>query len=80
MKLMKRTIEEYLVGDEVDVFPDGDSLCSEEFTGRITSIDLENDIITVKDLDDDVWDMSPHEIQPTHNHDDEEDYSKLIAY
>lgn len=67
------TIDQYEIGDEVDVFPRPNDIF-EEFTGRIVNIDLENDNITVVDQDDDHFDVDAKQIKLAYNEDTEEVY------
>ena len=70
---MKMTIDQYEIGDEVDVFPHPNDIF-EEFTGRIVDIDLENDNITVVDQEDDHYDVDAKQIKLAYSEDTEEVY------
>lgn len=62
--------EDCEINKQVDVFPyEDDEFC--EFTGKIVDIDEENNLISVKDQDDDVFQVSPKQIRLTYNEDDD---------
>ena len=63
---MKMNIEEYKIGDIVDVFPLKND-CFDEFTGRITSINIDQDLIIVTDQDDESYGVYAKQIQLTYN-------------
>ena len=70
---MRMTIDQYEIGDEVDVFPRA-SDTFEEFTGRIVELDLENDIITVVDENDEYHDVIVKQIKLAYSEETEEVY------
>lgn len=56
------------VNQQVDVFPyDTDDFY--EFTGRIVHIDEDKNLISVRDQEDDVFQVSPRQIRLTYNED-----------
>jgi hypothetical protein len=62
---MRLTIDEYQINDEVDVFP-RKSDTFDEFTGVITEIDYDEDIIYVKDEYDDIHKVDAAQIRLTY--------------
>lgn len=69
---MRRTIEEYEIGDQVDVFPtDRDPF--DEFTGLILKINTVNDTVIVVDDCQEHWTVCVRQINMAYNHDDDED-------
>lgn len=67
---MKLSIDQYKIGDEVDVFANAsDSFY--DFSGRIIDINEETGIVTVKDQDEDCWDVDVDQICLTY--DEEQD-------
>jgi hypothetical protein len=54
------------INQQVDVFPyDTDEFY--EFTGKIIDIDEDNNLISVRDQDDDVFQVSPRQIRLTYS-------------
>lgn len=69
---MRKTIEEYEIGDQVDVFPtDRDPF--DEFTGLIIKINTANDTVIVVDDYQENWTVSVRQINMAYNHNDEEE-------
>lgn len=59
-------IDEYEIGDEVDVFADTNDIFT-DFSGRIVKINYDTRLITVKDQDDDCWDAEVNQIRLTYS-------------
>lgn len=69
---MKLHIDEYNIGDVVDVFAKSDDIFT-EFSGKIVNIKPWLNIITVKDQDDDCFDVAADQVRLTYSEDDEVD-------
>ena len=70
---MRMTIDQYEIGDEVDVFPRVNDIF-EEFTGRIIEINLDDDLITVCDQDDECFDVDANQIKLAYTEEKENIY------
>ena len=63
-------IDEYEIGDEVDVFAYNEDIFH-DFSGKIVKINIAKDIITVRDQDDDAFDVDTKQIRLTYSEDDD---------
>lgn len=69
---MKLNIDEYNIGDEVDVFANSDDIFT-EFSGKIVNIKPWLNIITVRDQDDDCVDVDVNQVRLTYSEEDDDD-------
>ncbi len=68
--MSKKDIAFWEVGDQVDVFPD-DTDEFDEFTGTIVEINTETGLLNIKDMEDDVFSVFPHQIVLTYSEETE---------
>lgn len=71
---MRLTIEDYEIGDLVDVFPKGDDNF-DEFTGNICKINTADDTVIVIDEDQEKYTVNVKQINLAYNYEDGEEES-----